>query len=49
MKIPGMSKSPGIGGERLKGWDFDIKTCREALGIQGCLIELEEEEGDDSV
>jgi hypothetical protein len=47
MKIPGISKSPDIGFQRLKGWDIDIKKCREALGIQGCLIDLEEKGSDD--
>ena len=44
LKIAGMEKSGGIGELRLKGWNFDIKKCRDSLGIQGCLIKLE---GDD--
>jgi hypothetical protein len=46
MEIAGMEKISNYGESRLKGWSFDIKKCREALGIQGCLIELEEEEDD---
>jgi phage/plasmid-associated DNA primase len=47
LKIPGMEKSVSIGALRLKGWTFDIQKCRESLGVQGCLIKLEEEENDE--
>jgi hypothetical protein len=46
LKIVGMEKSAGIGELRLKGWLFDLKKCKESLGIQGCMIDLEEREDD---
>lgn len=46
LNIAGMEKASNIGGSHLKGWEFDIEKCKEALGIQGCLIKMEEEDDD---